>query len=82
MFFSLSLFKNKRFDRDGFHVINSSKFLKRLTNEDLFNENPSIARSETQDQQSSILKSSFMKSFNKDSQLKLSSQNSKLRNLC
>ncbi len=44
----------------------------------MLNESSLTGRSESQDQQSSILKSSFMKSFNKDSQMKSSSQNSKL----
>lgn len=46
----------KRFDTDGFHAITSDKFVKRLLNEDEIPSNQSIQTSETQDQQSSILK--------------------------
>ncbi|CAF1332292.1 unnamed protein product, partial [Adineta ricciae] len=51
-----------KFDPDGFHVINSEKFLKKLTNEHFLVESCSTSRSETQEQQSAILKASFMKS--------------------
>ncbi|CAF3904099.1 unnamed protein product, partial [Rotaria sp. Silwood1] len=46
----------KRFDTDGFHAIDSEKFLKRLTNDEYINETPSNRTSESQDQQTAILK--------------------------
>ncbi|CAF4816073.1 unnamed protein product [Rotaria sp. Silwood1] len=45
-----------KFDTDGFHAIDSEKFLKRLTNDEYINETPSNRTSESQDQQTAILK--------------------------
>ncbi|CAF1321815.1 unnamed protein product [Adineta steineri] len=62
-----------KFDVDGFYVITSEIFVKLLTNEENLKENRSTIRSEAQDQQSAILKSSFMQSSISDSQSDLSS---------
>jgi len=76
VFFSSLLFiclifnKKKRFDSDGFHVINSDKFLKRLTNEEYLNETPSIPTSEAQDQQAAILRAPHVKSSHNESDRK------------
>ncbi|UJR34858.1 hypothetical protein I4U23_027637 [Adineta vaga] len=51
-----------KFDPDGFQLINSEKFIKKLTNEHFLIETCSTSRSETQDQQTAILKASFMDS--------------------
>ncbi|CAF1077134.1 unnamed protein product [Rotaria sordida] len=59
-----------KFDTDGFHAINSDKFLKRLTNEEFLNETPSIPTSEAQDQQTAILKARHRISSHTDSLVK------------
>ncbi|CAF3203302.1 unnamed protein product [Rotaria sp. Silwood2] len=64
-----------KFDTDGFHAINSEKFLKRLTNEEFINESPSIPTSESQDQQTAILRAKHNNCYNDDSQVKTPSIN-------
>jgi len=73
--------KKKRFDTDGFHAISSDKFLKRLTNEEFVNKTPSIPTSETQDQQTAILRAPYIKSSYHHSEVKTPRLNSK-RFLC
>lgn len=63
----LFLKKSFRFDPDGFYVVNSEKFIKKLTDEHFLVESCSTSRSETQEQQSAILKASFMKSSSNQS---------------
>ncbi len=79
LFFSILFIylKKTRFDTDGFHAISSEKFLKRLTTEEFVNKSPSIPTSETQDQQTAILRASHMKSSRNDSEIKTPRLNSK-----
>ncbi len=80
-YFIYFFFEKKRFDTDGFHAISSDKFLKRLTNEEFVNKTPSIPTSETQDQQTAILRAPYIKSFHHDLEVKTPRLNSK-RFLC